>query len=151
MKKAIYRHAVRRKANVAQLVFDNPEMWFKEVESLKPTSRYFITIEEENIKKSPSQLGFLFGGIYKAECMNSNAFSGLTEKEIHQALFSELEEYAKVYIDKNGNERIKMFVPDFNSYTREETKDYIDKLIPHLATEYDIYIKTPEEYKQFKT
>ena len=79
--------------------------------------------------------------------MASNAFSGLTEKEIHQELFRELEEYPKVYIDKDGNERVKNFVPDFNGYNREQVKSYIDRLIPHLATEYDIYIKTPEEYK----
>jgi hypothetical protein len=150
MKKAIYKHAVRKKANKSQIVFDNPEMWIKEIEGLKPTSRYFITIEEENIKKTPSQLGFLFGGIYKSECMNSNAFSGLSEKEIHQELFRELEEYPKVYIDKKGEESVKMFVPDFNSYNREEVKTYIDKLIAHLATEYDIYIRNPEEYKQIK-
>lgn len=150
MKKAVYKHWVRRKSNKNQLVFDNPEMWVKEIEGLKPTARYFITIEEENIKKTPSQLGFLFAGIYRAECMNSNAFSGLNEYEIHQALFEELESYPKVFLDKNGEEVVKHFVPNLNSYKKDEVQAYIDKLIAHLATEYDVFVKTPEEYKLSK-
>lgn len=108
-----------------------------------------ITYAKENI--TPGQYAFYFGGIIRGECMHSNCFQNVNEKEIHKLLFKELRTYTKEIIltKKDGSieHSFESFTEDFDSYSKEQMSKYIEELIPYLAEEYGIHIKDKNDYQ----
>jgi hypothetical protein len=114
--------------------------------------RGYAIIEEEVDKASSNQLAYYFGGIIRRECMNSNTFSGMGEMDIHNHLLLEVMGTVRSIILKNGETKLVNSVPDFNKIKDNKKKmtEYLEKLIPHLAIEYDIHVKPASMYKYNK-
>ena len=107
----------------------------------------FVIIEEVEDNITPNQFAYYFGGIIRSECMNSNAFAGMTEKEVHQVLFSELRSYTKTIEYSNGKVERKVLTEDFSNYRKKEMIKYLEELIPHLQVNYNIHPKPSSHYK----
>lgn len=146
MRKPVYKHWISKVVNEVRIVFDNPEIWIAEIESLNPSFRYYITVEKERERKTLSQLGYLWGAIYP-ECAKSEVFDGWKKEKIHEVLFSCLENRMEVIKNKNGEDRLITVVPDLSSYDKEQLSEYIDHLIMYLADEFGIVVQSPEDYK----
>jgi hypothetical protein len=131
------------------MIYDRPEMIVAATNRLE-MKRFELTLDEEFVSANQSQRAYYFGGIIKAECMSSNAFIGFTEKEIHQLLLRHLRTYHRTVITKSGQEITTPFVEDFQSYGKKDMLEYIDAVINFLAMEFNIQVKTPEEYKYNK-
>ena len=133
-----------------KLYWDRPDLLLAKIHMLESRRGYaIITFAKEPI--TPNQYAFYFGGIIRGECMNSNCFQNVTEKEIHKILFSELRTYTKeIIIQKKDGEidhKMESFVEDFDSYSKDQMTKYIEELIPYLELEYGIHVKTKEEYQ----
>jgi len=146
-----YKHFFKVKNG--KIIWEKPDLLKEKISMLEGKEGYAIITElEEEITRN--QYAYYFGAIIKAECMNSEAFIGMTAKEIHQHLFQELKSYVRgVTIKRKGKEPIetfKPFVEDFNSYGRKKMAQYIDELIPHLLNNYGIEVKDSVYYKYNK-
>lgn len=126
--------------------FDRPEMFQEKVKQLEG-KRFEMMLEPEYEPISKSQRAYYFGGIIKAELMNSNAFAGLSEREIHQILLKQLRSYHRTIKTNSGDEISVEFVDDFARFSKEEMATYVDEVINFLAMEFSITVKTPDEYK----
>jgi len=131
------------------LYWDKPDLLKAKLEMTKNKRGYaIITISKE--RPTVNQYAFYFGGIIRGECMHSNCFAGLNEKEIHQILLKELRSYTRgrTIITKSGDEFeiMEEFVEDFDSYDKEMMRKYIEELIPHLKDVYNINVKDSKEY-----
>jgi hypothetical protein len=112
--------------------------------------RGYAIIEEEVDKVTPNQYAYYFGGIIRMECMNSEAFQGLTDKQIHSVLFAELRSSTKGILLPNGTTKLVQVTEDFSDYKKDDMRKYIEELIPYLNVEYQIYPKPSEHYKDNK-
>lgn len=130
-------------------VWDDPQMYqFKKMQL--EGSRFYAILEilEEDV--SPNQWAYYFGGIIRRECMASDCFAGMTDKEIHQCLFSELRSKTKGIKMPDGTVRLKEVTDDFSAYKRPDMTKYIEEVIPHLAVNYNIHVKPASHYKYNK-
>jgi hypothetical protein len=112
--------------------------------------RGYAIIDEEEKNVSPNQYAYYFGGIIRRECMASDVFKGYTEKQIHSLLFNELRSTVKGILKPDGTTKLVTMSEDFNSYKKEDMRLYMEELIPHLQTEYNIYVKPSSHYKYNK-
>jgi hypothetical protein len=112
--------------------------------------RGYAIIEGEGNKITPNQYAYYFGGIIRKECMASDTFWGLTDKQIHQILFEELRSTTKGIKLPDGTLRLVTVSEDFSSYNKEKMRLYIEELIPHLQLNYNIHPKPAEQYKYNK-
>ena len=112
--------------------------------------RGYAIIEQITGEVTPNQYAYYFGGIIRKECMVSNAFQGLSEKQVHQVLFAELRSSVKGIKCLDGTTRLVTVTEDFEAYGKESMRKYIEELIPHLNTEYRIFPKPAEHYKYNK-
>jgi len=143
MKEPKYKHyfTVRN----GKFEWEEPDMFEFKRKSLEGRRSYAI-IEEVGDVISHNQYAYYFGGIIRKECMKSNIFQGLSEKEIHQVLFNDLRSSVKGILFPDGTTKLVTVTDDFNSYKKDDMRKYIDELIPHLQTEYDIHPKAPDAY-----
>lgn len=133
-----------------KLYWEKPDLLRAKINMLEKKRGYaIITYTREPI--TPNQYAFYFGGIIRGECMHSNCFQNMTEKEIHTVLFRELRTYTKeiMIIKKDGtiDQKFESFQEDFDSYGKDKMKEYIEDVIPYLANEHGIYVKDRNEYK----
>ena len=112
--------------------------------------RGYAIIEQVTGEVTPNQYAYYFGGIIRKECMVSNTFQGLSEKQVHQVLFAELRSSVKGIKCLDGTTRLVTVTEDFEAYGKESMRKYIEELIPHLNTEYRIFPKPAEHYKYNK-
>jgi hypothetical protein len=131
------------------IYWEKPDLLRAKISMLNNKRGYaIITVAEE--KPTVNQYAFYFGGIIRGECMNSNCFAGLNEKEIHQILFKELKTYkrGRTIITKQGDdiEILEDFIEDFDSYGKKQMTKYIEEVIPHLLNNYNIRVKDSKEY-----
>lgn len=127
-------------------VWEEPDMLNFKREMLKGKRGYAI-IEEVEENWTQPQLAYYFGGMIHGECMNSNCFVGLNDKQIHDILWAEYSEHIVVYHDKSGKPHQRVSVKDFHSIGKKQMSQYIEWLIPHLLEEYGIEVKPSENYK----
>jgi len=133
-----------------QFVFENKEM-LNAVKQMLEGKRGFAIIEEEIKGPTIDQYAYYFGGIIRKECMNSEAFAGLSEKEVHSALMYEVGATITVsYLHPRKGRIIKEEPEDIKRWSVKRMIDHIDKVIAHLNIEYRIYPKPPEHYKDNK-
>jgi hypothetical protein len=130
-------------------IFDDQEMLEYKRKNLEGKRGYAL-LEEELESNTPDQYGYYFGGIIRKECMNSNDFAGLTEKEIHMALLSTLRSKQISYINKKGERIFKTIEEDFRSFGKKKMTLYIEEVIAYLQTDHNIYVKPAEHYKYNK-
>ena len=143
MKDPQYRHWFN--CSNRKFHFDRPEMFDKQKTAMNGKRGYAIFVEEDGDVTS-SQRGYLYGGIIRAECMNSNVFAGMNEKEIYQYFIKKLRSYTKTI--KTGEvETIEVFAEDVSSYGKRKMTRFIDEVIALLNTEFNIFPKDPTEYK----
>jgi hypothetical protein len=112
--------------------------------------RGYAIIEEDTEDVSLNQLAYYFGGIIRQECMNSECFAGLSEKEIHNYLLTKCEgSMRKVYRPDKTFAVIEM-PGDFDLImgSKKRMALYIEKVIATLQTEHDIFPKPAEHYKK---
>ena len=132
-----------------QFIWDDRQMFDYKRMSLDGKRGYAI-IEELGEEISVNQWGYYFGGIIRRECMASNTFSGLTDKEIHQILFAELRSQEKGIEMPDGRVKLVTITEDFSAYKKKDMVAYIDELIPHLNVNYGIFPKPASHYKDNK-
>ena len=117
--------------------------------SLEGGKSYAI-IEEVGDEITPNQYAYYFGGIIRKECMKSNTFQGLSEKQVHQVLFTELRSQVKGIKMPDGTTKLVTVSEDFSRYKLPDMQKYIEELIPYLQVEYDIHPKPASHYKYNK-
>lgn len=127
-------------------IWDEPDMFEYKRKALEGKRGYAI-IEETDEEISPNQYAYYFGGIIRKECMVSETFQGLTEKQVHQVLFSELRSTTKGILMPDGSTKTVMVSEDFDRYKKKDMILYLEELIPHLNTEYNIWPKPASHYK----
>jgi hypothetical protein len=111
--------------------------------------RGYAIIEEDTDESSPKQLAYYFGGIIRKECMNSECFAGLSEKEIHNYLLLSVAGSMREVHRKDGSSRLVEMPGEFEPIMRNVKKmsEYIEKVIAFLQVEHDIFPKPAEHYK----
>ena len=132
-----------------KFVWESPDM-FEYIKRNLEGKRGFAVITEVSEDISMNQYAYYFGGIIRKECMNSEAFQSMKERDIHNFLLRELRGSAQVITDKNGNNRIVEQLPDFGSFGKKAMAQYISEVIAYLQTEFDIHPKPAEHYKYNK-
>jgi hypothetical protein len=132
-----------------KFVWEDGEMFDYKKRSLEGKKGYALIEEQEN-KPSPNQYAYYFAGIIRKECMVSDCFQGLSEKQIHSILFLELRSSVHGIKMPDGSTRLKTIAEDFNRYTMKDMAKYIEELIPYLNTEYNIWPKPADHYKYNK-
>jgi hypothetical protein len=144
-----YKHYFNVRDN--KYVWDDPEMFAVKKRMLEGKRGYAI-IEEVDEESTSNQLAYYFGGIIRQECMNSNCFAGLKEKEIHNALLLEVTGSMRTIHKSNGSATLVEMPGDFDLIMRSKKKmaEYIEKVIALLNTEYNIFPKPSEHYKTNK-
>ena len=133
-----------------KIYWDRPDFLRAKLHMLERRRGYaIITLAEEPV--TPNQYAFYFGGIIRGECMHSNCFQNISEREIHDILFKELCSYTKEVIiqkkDGSIDHRMEKFTEDFHHYGKRKMAEYLEKLIPYLEQEYGIIVKDPKDYK----
>lgn len=147
MKELPYKHYFTVKNG--EYAWEEPQM-FQIKKTMLEGKRGFAIIEEETERTTSSQLAYYFGGIIRQECMNSECFAGMTEKEIHDILLTEVAgTMRKVYHPASKIHRMMQMPGDFEQIMNSKKKmsDYLEKVIAKLETEYYIYPKPSEHYK----
>jgi hypothetical protein len=131
--------------------WESPDMFELCKRNLEGKRGYAI-IEEDTPGASRNQLAYYFGGIIRKECMNSNTFGGMKEKEIHSILLQEVRGTMRNITMKDGSLKVVETVPDFNEIVRSKTEmaKYINEVIMWLVMECDINPKPAEHYKYNK-
>lgn len=147
MKEPKYKHFF--KIRDGKFIWEDEEMFAYKKRSLEGYSGYAI-IEKRVEEVTPNQYAYYFGGIIRKECMKSNIFQGLSEKQVHQVLFNDIRSSVKGIKNLDGSTRLVNVTEDFNNYGKEDMRLYIEELIPHLQVEYDIHPKPAEHYKYNK-
>jgi hypothetical protein len=143
MKEPKYKHYFSIKDG--KFIFEEKDMLqYKRL--LLEGKRGYAIIEEEEEDITSNQYAYYFGGIIRKECMSSNTFSGLSDKEVHQVLFNDLRSTTKGILMPNGTTRLLTITDDFTSYRKKEMTKYIEELIPWLAMEYNIHVKPASHY-----
>lgn len=112
--------------------------------------RSYALIEEVEDDITPNQYAYYFGGIIRKECMKSNIFQGLSDKQIHQVLFMELRSTQKGIKNLDGTTRLVTVTDDFGAYKKPDMVIYIEEVIAHLQVEYNIHPKPASHYKYNK-
>lgn len=140
-----YKHIFECKNG--ELKFDNPEMLKTQKQIFEGKKGYCVFYKIED-KPSTNQWAFLYGGIIKAECMNSNSFAAFkSESEILNYFAKELRSYNRIIVDKNGVNHIIDSFDDISTYNMRQLSTFIDEVIVFLSTEFGITVKHPESYK----
>ena len=134
-----------------KFAWDDPEM-FRLKKKMLEGKRGYAIIEEEVEGASSNQLAYYFGGIIRKECMNSNIFAGMEEKEVHNVLLFEVRGTTRNISMPDGSTKIMELIPDFDEIkdNKEEMRKYIEEVIAKLNTEFHIYSKPAEHYKYNK-
>lgn len=146
MKELDFKH--RFKVVNGEFVWEDKDVFDYVKKELEGKNGYAI-IKEEEKDITPNQFAYYFGGIIRKECMNSNAFLGWTEMEIHDYLLREVEGNVKVAKTPHGNVAF-ISTPDFKLFRKNKMAEYITKVIALLQTEFDIHPKPPEHYRYNK-
>lgn len=128
-----------------EVIYDNKEMLSFFLKRLEGKRGYFIVREYEE-EVSPNQYAYYFGGIIRAECMNSNCFAGLSDKQIHQVLLEEVRGKQITIGMPDGTKRFKTVTDDFRAYGQRKMALYVQDVIQHLQVEYNIHPKDPKMY-----
>lgn len=147
MKKIPFKHYFKVEKGVFS--FENKEMFEYKRLNLEGKRGYAI-IEEVEEEISVDQYGYYFGGIIRGECMRSNTFAGLSDRQIHSILFSDIRSFTKGILMPDGTTRLVTVMEDFHSYKKRDMSKYIEEVIPHLQTVYDIHPKPSSHYKYNK-
>jgi hypothetical protein len=128
---AIYIHR-GKVLDDGKLLFDNIEMWRRE-RLLLVDKRFELRLKEEENKKSEEQLGFLFKGIIRGECLHSEIFAGWTEKEILAHFENELSVYLKAIKNLDGTEIKKEYILTVKSMGKRQCARFIERVIIYCA------------------
>lgn len=149
MKPVPYKHYFT--INNGKYVWENQQM-FDLIKKTLEGKRGYAVIEEELVSSSSNQLAYYFGGIIRQECMNSNCFAGLSEKDIHLYLLMEIRGNMRTVYMPNGISKLLEMPGDFESImsSKKQMSKYIEEVIAHLQLEFDIYVKPSEHYKTNK-
>lgn len=146
MKPLPYKHYFS--VTSGKYVWEDPQM-FELKKTMLEGKRGFAIIEEVTEKGTSNQLAYYFGGIIRQECMNSECFAGLTEKEIHNALLLEVRGSMRQIRRPDGSVSLKEMPGDFDEIkdNKKEMAKYLEEVIAKLETEFEIYPKPSEHYK----
>jgi hypothetical protein len=147
MRDLAYKHFFTIK--YGRFAWDDPQMFEYKKRQLEGKRGYAI-IEEEVDKASRNELAYYFGGIIRRECMRSNIFGGLKEKEIHNILLFETRGTVRNIAMPDGTTKVMECIPDFEEITRDkaEMAKYISEVIAKLQVDFDIHPKPASHYKQ---
>lgn len=132
-----------------KVLFDYPTL-FESRKSMLEGNRFQMTFDAEEKPKTPSQLGYYFGGIIEATCMQSTAFEGWTKDEIHEYLVKRLRSYPKELHYPDGHKEIENCTEEVRDYKMDEWAKYIDDVIRYLTMHHQITPLSPEDYKYEK-
>lgn len=131
-----------------ETIYENKEMLSYFMKRLNGKRGYMLIREHEE-EISPNQYAFYFGGIIRIECMASNCFAGLTDKQIHQVLLEEVRGQEIVVTRPDGSSYYKTVTDDFGAFGKKKMSQYIDEVIAHLLITYHIQVKDPKQYSGY--
>lgn len=138
-----YKHYFKVKSD-GSIQIENPFMYENAIRKVKHRG-YFI-IRDQHKKVDHKIFRFYFGIVIRKYCMESNVFHGHSMKNIHKILFEDLRGNE---VSIKGNKRIVVDKP-FEEYDNDDMKQYLSEIIPHLATDYGIYVKSKEDDYEYK-
>src|SRR5512137_2434639 len=118
MKPLAYKHYFTVEGGVYK--WENPDM-FNLVKRTLEGKRGYAIIEEETEKVSSNQLAYYFVGIIRQECMHSNCFAGLSEKEIHNYLLRAVRGTVRQICNRTGDITIMEMPGDFEEIMRKQS------------------------------
>lgn len=126
-------------------VYDYPKVYQSKLDSLEG-KRFEEILEIEHEKVTGSQWGYYYGGIIRGTCMKSEAFSGWTHEEIHEAILKHLRTNNKVVVLPDQSEIVMQYTDDLKQYSKNEMAKYIEDVLNFLG-ELDIHPLPPDYYK----
>ena len=133
-----------------KIIWERKEMLDFEKTQLEG-KRGFAVFEEVTDGPSTDQYGYYFGGIIRKECMVSNAFAGQNVYQIHSALMMETGHTIVTTYEHPKRGRIIHEVPqDIKKWSVKTMRNYIEQVIALLNTDYQIYPKPSEHFKDNK-
>jgi len=109
--------------------------------------RGYAIFEEAHSGPSVDQYGYYFGGIIRSECMQSEAFQGHTEKQVHYILLMQIDPQIISFEHPEKGRQIIEYPPDIKKWSKRKFAEYIEKVIALLETEYHIYPKPASHFK----
>jgi hypothetical protein len=132
-----------------KFVWEDPQIFEVKRKILEGKHGYAI-IEEEPENGSSNQLAYYFGGIIRQECMHSNCFAGLSEKDIHNYLLMSVRGSMRQIHRPDGSVSLMEMPGDFERImeSKKEMSKYIEEVIAFLNTEHQIWPKPSEHYKK---
>lgn len=143
-----YKH--RFTVKDGKFIFDDKAM-FEFIRKNLEGKQGFAIIEEEEKDISFDQFAYYFAGIIRRECMVSNTFEGLIEKEVHGILMMETGHSTTITYNHPKKGRIIYEIPeDIKKWSMKKMALYVEEVIALLNTEYQIYPKPPNHYKYNK-
>jgi len=138
-----YKHYFTVDSN-GNVRLENQQMYDHAISKIK--HRGFFIIKNENADVQHKLYKFYFGVVIRKYCKGSNVFSVYTVEKIHEILFQDIRGSSVVI---NGNVRIVYDKP-FDKYNHNDMKEYISEIIPHLAVEYGIHVKSNKDQYEYK-
>lgn len=126
-----------------QKVYYHPKLLGAVIQSLEGKEFQEIIAKKEE-KPTTDQHGFYRGGIIK-ECTMHSDFAGWTRKEIDKYFCQMFLSYNVEKIVK-GERKIITVIESTGDLTKDEMKDFIDKVIRYLAINHNLIIKDPKDY-----
>jgi hypothetical protein len=130
-------------------VWEDPQT-FEVKRKILEGKRGYAIIEEEVEDSSSNQMAYYFGGIIRQECMHSNCFAGLSERDIHNYLLVSVRGSMRQIHRPDGSVSLVEMPGDFERImdSKKEMASYISEVIAFLETEHQIYPKPSEHYKK---
>lgn len=110
-------------------------------------NKKYLLVRSDGKKIQHPKFKFYFGVVIGKYCLGSNVFNGYSKEVVHQILFAEIKGKPIRFMEK----KMMIFEKPFEKYTDEDMVEYLNELIPHLATTYNIYVNTKDDDYEYKS
>lgn len=146
MKNVKYKHWFKIDKKL-KLTLDDKDAYTANKIMFREKRGYLVFYEDDSDMATENQLGFLFGGIIRGSCMQSNEFIHFNnEEEILDYFIWKLRSYMKAY--KTGKESIVVRTTEnWRTYGKLELSRLISDIIIFLEQEHGIFVKDSKLYK----
>ena len=144
---------VRHKASVrkGKISFRKPIVNQNNIERLEGKDIY-VMYEEVYDPKTTDQLGYYFGGIIRATCMETELFGGWEFNDIDREFRTMFLTFTKYKELGNGEKVPIIYVDELRDLSKTRMSKFTENVLNWLAI-HEIYPLEPEEYKlgKYKT
>lgn len=143
--KTLVRHFGKVDDN-CKLHYGSDYLWKQQLEQLRGQD-VEILIKKRSKKNTSSQYGYYRGGILNT-CFESEMFKGSFNKadDIHDEYFAPLFLSFTKMITVGGKTKEQVFTRSMSELNREETSQFIERVIAHCESELGLTILSPDQY-----